>query len=162
MAGILPPRTPLRHCISESIVCPRLRLAVLCQRIVRICRAARRACRLDRLPPVALGVAPTAAHRGRSCGASLRPLAFDRAPHRGRGRPFRDPALDPPDQLCRLILGTLVDAVEPNPHPSLNDARGIHDDDAKEAPAGIAVREPKTRHGPESRQIGHGARFIFS
>jgi hypothetical protein len=34
----------------------------------------------------------------------LGPLPLDGAPYRDRRRPFRDPALEPPDQLGRLVL----------------------------------------------------------
>jgi hypothetical protein len=40
----------------------------------------------------------------------------------------------------------LIAPVNGRVHPRLDEGRGIHDDDAKQAAAGI-VREPETRHG---------------
>jgi hypothetical protein len=93
------------------------------------------------------------------------------APHRCRRRPFRDPALEPADQLGGLLLveqaadrghwhercglavefvavrkiRTLVDPLYGSAHPRMNQMREIDDDDADEATAGF-VREPETRH----------------
>jgi hypothetical protein len=91
-------------------------------------------------------------------GLFSRPLPFHRTTlDRCRGRPFRNPALDPPDQLGGLFLAqhtadcvgghkrrgglvepvtftelrTLIDAHHGREQTGLNDIRGIQDDGAK-------------------------------
>jgi hypothetical protein len=95
----------------------------------------------------------------------LDPFSLDHPPHRRSGRPLRDPALDPPDQLGGLVavkhaadsrrwaqrralgielvpfaeLGALVGATEPCPHAGSDNMVGIDDDDALQAPGGILI-----------------------
>jgi len=114
----------------------------------------------DRARVVAWAVDPRAGRSGASGAPSLSALA----PHRRRSRPFRDPALEPSDQLGRLFLieqaadrrvryqrssgliefvalrkvRTLIDALHGRAQAGLNDARGIQDDDAKKPAPGPA------------------------
>jgi hypothetical protein len=48
---------------------------------------------------------------------------------------------------------TLDDALDGRAHAGLNDIRGIEDDDAEQAPGGIAVGKPETRHASNSSNL---------
>jgi hypothetical protein len=52
----------------------------------------------------------------------------------------------PVDLMPLPKFPSLIAPVNGRVHPRLDEGRGIHDDDAKQAAAGI-VREPETRHG---------------